>query len=60
MIRFAIDMKEDKKFNMMISVGVYSNGGVIDLHIDDLTDKERLEFKEMVKSYKSIDNRIYQ
>lgn len=45
---------------MMIPVGVYSNGEVIDLHIDDLTEKERLEYETMVKDYKPIDKRIYQ
>lgn len=56
-IRIAIGMKE---FNMMIPVGVYSNGDVIDLHIDDLTDKEKKEFKEMVKDFKPINNKVYQ
>lgn len=60
MIRIAIGMKECKEFNMMIPVGVYSNGEVIDLHIDDLTDKERKEFEEMVKDYKPINNKVYQ
>ncbi len=49
-----------KEFNMMIPVGVYSNGDVIDLHIDDLTDKEKKEFKEMVKDFKQINNKVYQ
>lgn len=48
-IRIAIGMKECKEYNMMTPVGVYSNGDVIDLQIDELTDKERIEFEEMVK-----------
>ena len=38
-----------KEFNMMIPVGVYSNGDVIDLHIDDLTDKEKKSSKKWLK-----------
>ncbi|MGW8754536.1 hypothetical protein [Bacillus wiedmannii] len=57
MIRITIGMKE---FNMMIPVGVYSNGDVIDLHVGELTDKEKVEFENMVKDYKPIDKRIYQ
>ncbi|CAH2464428.1 hypothetical protein IIQ_05360 [Bacillus cereus VD118] len=34
-------MKECKEHNMMIPVGLYSNGDVIYLHIDDLTDKKK-------------------
>lgn len=45
-IRLAIEMKE---YNMVTPMGVYSNGDVIDLQIDELTDKERMEFEEMVK-----------
>lgn len=33
---------------------------IVYLHIDDLTNKERIEFEEMVKDYKLVDNRIYQ
>lgn len=41
-------------------VGKYSSGEVIDLHIGDLTEKERINFEEMVMDYKTVDNRIYQ
>ncbi|WP_176528105.1 hypothetical protein [Bacillus cereus] len=57
MIRIAIGMIE---FNMMIPVGVYSNRDGIDLHVGELTDKEKVEFENMVKDYKPIDKRIYQ
>ncbi|WP_367888450.1 hypothetical protein [Bacillus wiedmannii] len=60
MIRIAIGMKECKEFKMMIPVGVYSNGDVIDLDVDDLTDNEKEEFENMVKDYKPVDKRIYQ
>ena len=59
-IRITIGMKECKEYNIMIPVGVYSNGEVIDLHIDDLTEKERLEYEAMVKDYKPTNNKIYQ
>lgn len=59
MIRIAIGIKECKEFNMMIPVGIYSNGDVIDLHVQELTDKERVEFEEMIKDYKPVNNRIY-
>ncbi len=54
MIGGAIGMKKYKEYNMMIPVGVYSNGEVIELHIDDLTNEERIKFEEMVKDYKPV------
>ncbi|MEJ9114195.1 hypothetical protein LAV76_15575 [Bacillus paramobilis] len=60
MIRIEIGMKECEQHNMMIPVGVYSNGDVIDLHAEELTDKERVEFEKMVKDYKPVDKRMYQ
>ncbi|WP_265328786.1 MULTISPECIES: hypothetical protein [Bacillus] len=41
-------------------VDKYSSGEVIDLDIGDLTEKERINFEEMVMDYKTVDNRIYQ
>ena len=55
-----IGMKECKEYNIMTPVGVYSNGDVIDLHINDLTEKERIEYEAMVKDYKPTNNKIYQ